>query len=82
MSSAPTGAVRASTTEAEAAAPSGSSRASAVVRPAATVPADSRPPADDDAAPDDGDAAASVVSERELLERALGARVIEEIDHS
>jgi hypothetical protein len=51
------------------------------VRPAATVSAD-RPPADDDAAPNDGDAAAPVFSERELLERALGARVIEEIDHS
>jgi DNA polymerase III subunit gamma/tau len=41
-----------------------------------------RPPAADDAAPDDGDAAGPVVSERELLERTLGARVIEEIDHS
>ena len=57
----------------------------------ATPPADPRrqgspPPAgaaaDDDATPDDGDAAGPVVSERELLERTLGARLIEEIDHS
>ena len=43
---------------------------------------DRRPPDDDDAAPDDGDVADSGLSERELLERTLGARVIEEIDHS
>jgi DNA polymerase III subunit gamma/tau len=60
----------ASTTQAEGAAPS------------ATASADGPPPADDDAAPDEGDAAGPVVSERELLERTLGARVIEEIDHS
>jgi len=45
-------------------------------------PAPAGAAADDDATPDDGDAAGPVVSERELLERTLGARLIEEIDHS
>jgi DNA polymerase-3 subunit gamma/tau len=54
----------------------------AAVRPDGTASADGRPPADDDATPDDGDAAGPVLSERELLERTLGARVIEEIDHA
>jgi DNA polymerase III subunit gamma/tau len=68
----------------------GSARASGAPRPAPTsstssataASADRRPPDDDDAAPDDGDVADSGLSERELLERTLGARVIEEIDHS
>ena len=38
-------------------------------------------PADDDAHPDDRDHDADRLSERELLERTLGARVIEEIEH-
>jgi DNA polymerase-3 subunit gamma/tau len=36
----------------------------------------------DDAHPDDADHADSGLSERQLLERTLGARVIEEIDHT
>jgi DNA polymerase III subunit gamma/tau len=38
-------------------------------------------PTDDDAHPDDRDHDADRLSERELLERTLGARVIEEIEH-
>ncbi|MET0712114.1 MAG: DNA polymerase III subunit gamma and tau, partial [Jiangellaceae bacterium] len=38
-------------------------------------------PTDDDAHPDDRDQDADRLSERELLERTLGARVIEEIEH-
>ena len=38
-------------------------------------------PTDDDAHPDDRDHDANRLSERELLERTLGARVIEEIEH-
>ena len=67
------------------AAPAASARAA--VRAAATNPpaANEQPPAnepDHDAHPDDSDVDDSGVSERELLERTLGARVIQEIDHT
>lgn len=67
------------------AAPAASARAA--VRAAATnrPAANEQPPAnepDHDAHPDDSDVDDSGVSERELLERTLGARVIQEIDHT
>ena len=48
--------------------------------PAST--SDPGPSAGGDAHPDDADHADSGLSERQLLERTLGARVIEEIDHT
>jgi len=45
-------------------------------------PAGNDDDSDGDAQPDDADHADSGLSERQLLERTLGARVIEEIDHT
>jgi DNA polymerase-3 subunit gamma/tau len=60
---------------------------SAPGRPAGERRVGSRPAGNDsdsggDAHPDDADHADSGLSERQLLERTLGARVIEEIDHT
>jgi DNA polymerase-3 subunit gamma/tau len=60
---------------------------SAPRRPAGGRRVGSRPAGNDndsggDAHPDDADHADSGLSERQLLERTLGARVIEEIDHT
>jgi DNA polymerase III subunit gamma/tau len=64
--------------------PAASARA-AVRAAAANPPASEQGPArepEHDAHPDDSDVDDAGVSERELLERTLGARVIQEIDHT
>lgn len=59
----------------------GGAAAGAAPGAAATTPAETYRATDDDADPDDEDLADDGVSERELLERTLGATVIAEIEH-
>lgn len=66
-------------------APAASARAAvraAAANPSGATSQATEPEPDHDAHPDDSDVDDSGVSERELLERTLGARVIQEIDHT